>query len=293
MAEKLIKAAVVGVGHLGRHHARLYAAMPDVELVAVVDRDAERAGQIASEYGCRALSEVQELHGQVEAASVAVPTEFHRLVAEQLLDLGVDVLVEKPLARTLDEADAINAAAERCNRLVMTGHTERFNPAVVALAGAVERPLFFEIHRLAAFSARSTDIDVVLDLMIHDLDLLLSLDGSDPVSIDAVGVPALTDKVDIANARIRMASGCVANLTASRISAEAMRRVRVFQAHAYLSCDTGTRLVERADKLREAGLRRITISVDSIDPEVFDAMSGGRGKLESALAGIEDRKSVV
>ncbi len=245
MAEDRIPVAVVGVGHLGRHHARLYAADPGADLVAVVDRDLERARTIAAQYGCDAFDDPAALPGRVRAASVAVPTVHHREVAEGLLAAGLDVLVEKPLAPGLEDADAILAAAKVAGRLVMVGHTERFNPAVMALANAVDAPRFFEIHRLSAFSARSTDIDVVLDLMIHDLDLLLHLDGTAATAVDAVGVAALTDKVDIANARIRFASGCVANLTASRISAEPVRRVRVFQSRTYLSCDTVARAVER------------------------------------------------
>jgi predicted dehydrogenase len=240
-----LEVGVVGVGHLGRHHARLYASMPGVRLVAVADRDAERARAIASEYDCEAVRDASQLVGKVRAASVAVPTAFHREVAEQLLREGTDVLVEKPLATSLEEADSINRTAKEQGRIVMVGHTERFNPAVRALSRAVDAPRFFEIHRLAAFTARSTDIDVVLDLMIHDLDLVLHLDGTAPVAVDASGVAALTDKVDIANARIRLASGCVANLTASRISAEPVRRVRVFQARTYLSCDTASKSVER------------------------------------------------
>ncbi len=245
VARREVAVAVVGVGHLGRHHARLFGTLPGVRLVAVVDRDLERAREIAASAGCEALCDVAELVGRVQAASIAVPTRSHREVAVSLLQAGIDVLVEKPLASTLDEADAINAAAERSSRLVMVGHSERFNPAVIALTREIKQPRFFEIHRLAAFSARSTDIDVVLDLMIHDLDLLLTLDGSEPEKIDAVGVQALTDRTDIANARIRFSSGCVANLTASRISVEPLRRIRVFQEKTYLSCDTGARSVER------------------------------------------------
>jgi len=242
---RTIDVGVVGVGHLGRHHARLYAQTEGARLVGVVDHDRERAVAIASEYGCEAFESEEALAAKTEAVSVAVPTAHHPEVAIKLIEAGVHVLVEKPIARTVAEAEAINSAAEKHERIVMVGHTERFNPAVRALAGAVERPRFFEIHRLAAFSARSTDIDVVLDLMIHDLDLLLALDGTPPVSVDAAGVAALTDKIDIANARIRFESGCVANLTASRISAEPVRRVRVFQMRTYLSCDTGKRRVER------------------------------------------------
>jgi predicted dehydrogenase len=239
-----VPVGVVGVGHLGRHHARIYASLPGVRLVAVCDRDQERARAIAAEHGCEAHADASALLGRVRAASVAVPTVHHRAVAEPLLEAGIDVLVEKPIAASLEDADAILAAAERSGRVVMVGHTERFNPAVVALTSVVKRPRFLEIHRLAGFSARSTDVDVILDLMIHDLELLLHLDGSEVVSVDAVGVAALTDKVDIANARIRLASGCVANLTASRISAETLRRVRVFQPRSYVACDTVARTVE-------------------------------------------------
>ncbi len=240
-----IEVGVVGVGHLGRHHARLYAASPAAKLVGIADTDIDRAREMAATYGCQAYSDGAELIGKVRAASVAVPTAAHLAVARPLLAAGIDVLVEKPLASTPEEADAINTAAADSGRIVMVGHSERFNPAVMALERAVDAPRFFEIHRLAAFTARSTDIDVILDLMIHDLDLMLHLDGTEPISIDAVGVAALTDKVDIANARVRMASGCVANLTASRISAEGVRRVRVFQSRTYISCDTGRRKVER------------------------------------------------
>ncbi len=240
-----IDVGVVGVGHLGRHHARLYAQAPGARLVGVVDRDRGRADKIASEYGCAVFETPAALASKATAVSVAVPTESHCAVAEELLEAGAHVLIEKPLARSITEAERINTLAEQRDRIVMVGHTERFNPAVRALFDAVHEPRFFEIHRLAGFSARSTDIDVVLDLMIHDLDLLLAMDGSQPVSVDAAGIDALTDKIDIANARIRFASGCVANLTASRISPEPVRRIRVFQARTYMSCDTGQRVVNR------------------------------------------------
>jgi predicted dehydrogenase len=278
---------VVGVGNLGRHHARLYAELSGSRLVAVADHDAARARAVAEALGCRACRDAEELIGHVRAASVAVPTEHHCAVAQALLGAGIDVLVEKPLARTLEEADAINAAAERGRSLVMVGHSERFNPAVIALAREVEHPRFFEIHRLAAFNARSTDIDVVLDLMIHDLDLLLRLDGSEALSIDAVGIQALTDRVDIANARIRLASGCVANLTASRISAEQVRRVRVFQARTYLSCDTGRRTVERY---------RLVRGPDGVPRIVHDCLPVAEGEplrleLEAFLQAVRSRKT--
>jgi len=245
MSDEPIPVGVVGVGHLGRHHARLYAALPEARLVGVADRDRDRAAAIADEHGCEAFTDVAALSGRVRAASVAVPTVDHLAVAGELLESGVDVLVEKPLAVDVAQADELLEIAGRHGRTLMVGHTERFNPAIVALSRAVDAPRFFEIHRLAAFTVRSTDIDVVHDLMVHDLDLLLYLDGSDPVSVDAVGVAALTDKLDIANARIRLASGCVANLTASRISADQVRRVRVFQSRTYVACDTVRREVER------------------------------------------------
>lgn len=240
-----VPCGVVGVGHLGRHHARLYASLPGAKLVAVADHDFERATKVAAEYGCEAFRDASDLATRVVAASIATPTIHHRLAAMALLDAGADVLIEKPIAPSLVDADAILDAARRANRLVMVGHTERFNPAMAALSRAVDAPRFVEIHRLAAYSARSTDVDVILDLMIHDLDLLLWFDGTEPRSVDAVGVAALTDKIDIANARIRFSSGCVANVTASRISAETLRRIRVFQSRTYLGCDTGERRVER------------------------------------------------
>jgi predicted dehydrogenase len=245
MSADPVRVGVVGVGHLGRHHARLYAALPGATLVAVADRDFDRAQKIAAEYGCEAFRDASELVGRVAAASIATPTLDHRATAVPLLLGGADVLIEKPITPTLADADAILDAARRTDRIVMVGHTERFNPALAALSRAVDVPRFVEVHRLAAFTSRSTDVDVILDLMIHDLDLLLWLDGTEPASVDAVGVAALTDKIDIANARIRFASGCVANVTASRISAETLRRIRVFQSRTYIGCDTGERKVER------------------------------------------------
>ena len=296
-ADREIPVGVVGVGHLGRHHARLYAGLPGARLVAVVDRDLERARAIAAEHGCAAYGHGRELIGRVEAASVAVPTEAHAEVGELLLSAGIDVLIEKPIASTLAEADSINATAERSSRLVMVGHSERFHPAVVALAGQVSSPQFFEIHRLAAFSARSTDIDVVLDLMIHDLDLLLYFDGTEPRSVEAVGIRAITDRVDIANARIRLASGCVANLTASRISAEAVRRVRVFQAGTYLACDTVRGELERYRLVTDAGaaaqIVRERVAVEDAEPlalELGAFLEAVRSRATPQVDGLQGRR---
>jgi predicted dehydrogenase len=285
VAKHPIPVGVVGVGSLGRHHARLYADLPQACLVGVVDIDRKRAEAIATEYGCEVFPDTESLLGRVVAASVAVPTGHHRDVAETLLGGGVDVLVEKPLASTIEDSRAIVELAESRSRRLMVGHIERFNPAVAALIAAVSNPKFFEIHRLAAFTERSTDIDVVLDLMIHDLDLLLHLDGGEVESVEASGVSALTDKLDIANARIRMQSGCVANITASRISTDTLRRVRVFQAETYFACDAGERRLERYRLLPgkpRARIDRERIAVGDEEPL--------RLELESFLQSVE-RKS--
>lgn len=293
-----IAVGVVGVGHLGRHHARLYAENEGARLVAVADIDPDRAREVAAAHGCEACGDARELIGRVRAASVSVPTALHREVAVPLLEAGIDVLVEKPLAPTLEDADAVNDAAERGSALVMVGHSERFNPAVRALAREVRAPRFFEIHRLSEFTARSTDVDVVLDLMIHDLDLLLHLDGTEVVSIDAVGVAALTDKVDIANARVRMSSGCVANLTASRISTEPVRRVRVFQARTYIVCDSREGSVERYRVVVKDGAPKIEherLPVERGEPLGFELaafLDAVRSRSRPVVDGFAGRKAV-
>jgi predicted dehydrogenase len=299
MSDAAVRVGVVGVGHLGRHHARLYAADPGTTLVAVADHDLERAKKVAAEYGCEAVRDAADLVGRVTAASVATPTVSHRAAAETLLTGGVDVLIEKPIAPSLEDADAILEAARRAERLVMVGHTERFNPAMAALARAVDAPLFVEIHRLAAFTARSTDVDVILDLMIHDLDLLLWFDGTEPKSVDAVGVAALTDKIDIANARIRFASGCVANVTASRISAEGLRRIRVFQSRTYIGCDTGERKVERFRLVigsdRKPAIQHELLPVDDGEPlalELSAFVRAVRTRTPPPIDGLAGRRAL-
>jgi predicted dehydrogenase len=229
--------AVVGAGRFGRHHARVYHELPDAELVGVYDTDPARAAEVAKEYGCRAFERLEDLFGAVEAATVAVPTEKHTQVGERLMNAGIDVLVEKPMARSLVEADALIAAAERHGRILQIGHLERFNPAVMAARKIVSTPLFFEVHRLSVFTERSLDVDVVLDLMIHDLDIVLSLAGSEPEEIRASGLAVLTPKFDIANVRLAFENGCVANFTASRVSFETVRKLRWFQPREYISVD--------------------------------------------------------
>ena len=210
-----------------------------MELAAVVDQDAAQAQAVASQFGCSAFTSVEELFGRVEAASVAVPTVHHRDVAAALMAAGVDVLIEKPLASTLDEADDLISLAKANQRVVQVGHLERFNPAVKATLPLITRPMFFEVHRLSVFSPRSLDVDVVLDLMIHDIDVVLSLVNSPLRELHAVGLPVVTNKVDIANVRMEFESGCVANLTASRISTERVRKLRFFQPKEYVSIDYG------------------------------------------------------
>jgi len=239
-----LRVGVVGVGHLGRHHARIFSSIAGVELVAVVDTNRARAGEIAAAHRTRALFDARDLMGQVDAVSIAVPTELHCEIARPFLASGVPALVEKPMARTLDEADALISVARASGATLAVGHTERFNPAVVAARPLLVDPRFIEVHRLGAFPDRSLDIDVVFDLMIHDLDIVLSLVGSEVDSIEAVGVPVLTGRVDIANARLGFANGCIANITASRISRDRVRKIRFFQPAAYLSIDYAAQKIE-------------------------------------------------
>ena len=218
--------------------------MPDAELVAVVDANRSRADEIAAAHGTRAFSDYREVVGQVDAVTIAVPTKLHHEIAVACLSAGIPVLVEKPMARSPVEAEAMIAAARQADVVLAVGHTERFNPAVVAARPLLTAPRFIEVHRLGTFPERSLDIDVVFDLMIHDLDVVLSLVKSEAESMEAVGVPVLTGRVDIANARVRFANGCIANLTASRISRERVRKIRFFQPAAYLSIDYAAQKVE-------------------------------------------------
>ena len=238
---KRIRVAVVGAGEFGRNHARVYRELEGVELVGVFDENPERAAAIAAEYQTLVLTRIEELHGRADAASVAVPTVSHAEVGCHLLEMGIDVLVEKPMAVNVAEADALLRAAKKNGRILQVGHVERFNPAVVAVEPILNRPLFFEVHRLGVFTPRSLDVDVIYDLMIHDLDILLALVGEPVTEVKAVGIPVLTDKVDIAHARLEFAGGAVANITASRVSTERVRKMRFFQQHEYISLDYARR----------------------------------------------------
>jgi predicted dehydrogenase len=239
-----LRIAVVGVGHLGKHHARILSSLPGVELVAVVDTNRARAEEVASAHRTQAIGDARELVGQVDAVTIAVPTALHGSIALAFLRARVPVLVEKPIARSLAEADEMIAAAADAGVALAVGHTERFNPALAVARPLLTDPRFIEVHRLGTFPERSLDIDVVFDLMIHDLDVVLSLVNSDVESLDAVGVPVVSDRVDIANARLRFANGCIVNLTASRISRDRVRKIRFFQPRSYVSIDYAAQKVD-------------------------------------------------
>ena len=232
-----LRVAVVGVGHHGRHHARIYSELDGVRLVAVVDRNADRAKEIASEYDCRAASEIDEIVEQVDAASIVVPTVHHVQAARPFIERRKPVLIEKPVAATTDEADELLALAAKHDCPVAVGHIERFNPVVQTMGRFDVEPRFIETHRISPFTFRSADVGVVLDMMIHDIDIVLSLVRDEPVRIDAVGVGVLSRSEDICSARVTFSRGCVANLTASRLALKTERKIRVFSEEAYLSLD--------------------------------------------------------
>ncbi|MDA1092757.1 MAG: Gfo/Idh/MocA family oxidoreductase [Acidobacteria bacterium] len=289
------RVAVVGAGHFGRHHARVLAALSGVDLTAVVDIDPARAKATAEAVGTRFACDVMSLDGQVDAVTLAVPTAMHHAVALPLLERGISVLIEKPIARSVAEADELIAAAAASGAVLAVGHAERFNPAVAVALPLVRSPRFIEVHRIGAFPGRSLDIDVVFDLMIHDLDIILTAVGSDVVSVEAVGVPVLTDRADIANARLRFETGCIANLTASRISREQIRKLRFFQQDAYISVDCAEQEVEGWRVTRGSGsvptIEGGKLDVPRGEPlalELADfvaAVSGGRRPLVDGVAG--------
>jgi predicted dehydrogenase len=234
---QLPRVAVIGAGAFGQNHCRVVHESERAQLAAIVDTDGARAQEAAARYQTIALSDARDLPGKIDAAIIAAPTTLHADIGCYLLDAGIDVLVEKPIATDLASADRLIEAAARAGRILQVGHLERFNPAVLALERRVTLPLFFEIHRMNLFSLRSLDVDVVLDLMIHDVDLVLALAQAEPEEIRAAGISILSGKVDIANVRLQFPNGCVANLTASRISTERVRKLRLFQPHQYLSLD--------------------------------------------------------
>lgn len=294
-----VRAAVIGVGHLGRHHARILSTLEGVDLVAVVDTNAERASAISASTGVPAVTDYREVLDKIDAVSIAVPTELHRDIALPFLERGVAALVEKPIARSLAEADELVAAAHKSGAVLGVGQTERYNPAVAAVLPLVTSPRFIEVHRLGAFPDRSLDIDVVFDLMIHDLDLILALVRSEVQSIEAVGVPVLTSKYDIANARLRFRSGCIANVTASRISKERVRKIRFFQPDAYISIDYAAQEVEGWRLVRHDGSRPTieggALPVERDEPlrrEIADFIRAVRSKTTPLVDGVAGRRAL-
>jgi predicted dehydrogenase len=275
MSEQPIRVAVVGAGEFGANHVRVWRAMEGAELAGIVDTNPDRAAKIASEFETRVIPDLDALAKEgVSAVSLAVPTKEHARIGCRLLEAGIDVLVEKPMAASLEDADRLIVSAARAHRILQIGHVERFNPAVVAAQKIVQRPMFFEVHRLGIFTPRSLDIDVVYDVMIHDLDILLSLVDAPVVDLKAVGIPVITDKVDIAHARVEFETGTVANLTASRVSTERVRKMRFFQEHEYISLD-----FTRQDALRI----KVTPSVASNSGPGGSQPAIGFEKLECAL----------
>lgn len=320
-----LRVAVVGAGVFGRNHLRVYkeleAAGEAVRLVAVIDRDSRIASEAAAKFGVPAFDSIEAClaAGQLDAASVCVPTVHHRAAAEQLIVAGVDVLVEKPLAPSLEDADAILSLAREHGRIVQVGHLERFNPAVTAARRFLNRPMFFESHRLSIFTPRSLDVDVVLDLMIHDLDIVLSLVSSPVREVRAVGLPVLSPKVDIANVRVEFENGCVANFTASRVSTERVRKLRFFQPHQYLSLDFARQdllmidvtaaagmdpaklaamaaMLQQAGEHPSAGLSLNKVQVESGEPlrlEIASFLSAARERSRPVVSGDDGRAALA
>ena len=285
---KVLRTAVVGVGYLGNFHAQKYAAIPDVELVGIVDSDIRRATEIAAQLGTRAFNDHRDLIGKVDAVSVVVPTQFHHAVARDFLTAGIHVLIEKPITVTLEEADGLIALADHNKVVFQVGHLERFNPALQALDGVLQNPLFIESVRIAPFKPRGTDVNVVLDLMIHDIEIIQHIVKSAVERVDAVGAPVFTGEEDIANARILFANGCVANVTASRISLKSERKMRIFQRDAYITLDFQNRKMLVAQK--GGGELWPGIPNVKVDEREFGEADALLSEIESFLAAIREGK---
>jgi predicted dehydrogenase len=295
-----LRVAVIGVGHLGRHHVRLLAAMPRVELVAAVDLVAERARAAADGTSAAALENYQEVIGRVDAVIIAVPTSDHVTIALDCLHHGVHVLVEKPIASSIAEASAMVAAAESGGLRLAVGHTERFNPAVQAAWPMLRNTRFIEVHRLSGFPERSLDIDVIFDVMIHDLDVALAIDGTEVTGVEAVGVPVLTSRIDIANARLKFESGCVANITASRISRDKIRKLRCFQPEMYVSVDYAAQELEAWRLRRNQDARPVieggAVNVEKDEPlrrELADFVEAVVDNRAPAVTGQDGRRALA
>jgi predicted dehydrogenase len=284
-----VRTAVIGVGYLGRFHAQKYAVIEGVRLVGVVDADAATRERVASEVGCRAVADFGELLGEVDAVSIATPTPLHHSIARECLEHGVHVLVEKPITQTLDEARELIAVARTRGCVLQVGHLERFNAAVLALGEGLGKPRFIESSRLAPFKERGTDVNVVLDLMIHDIDLIQSLVGAPIESIDAVGASVFSSGLDIANARIRYSGGCVANTTASRVSLKTERKLRMFMDDAYVSIDLQQKVLTIVRKPPEGS--GAAIGQVSIEERSYDQGDALRLEIEAFIAAVRSGRA--
>lgn len=297
---KTIKVGVLGVGYLGRFHAQKYAAMENVELVGVADTDSQQAHKVGEECSCQPFSDYQQLLPQVDTVSVVVPTSLHHQVTKDCLNQSVDVMVEKPFTTTLEQADELIELAREKDAVLQVGHLERFNPAVIAMQPLLNHPLFIEAHRISVFKDRGTDVDVVLDLMIHDIDIILSIVDSPLKTIHTVGSPVMTQLTDIANARLIFENGCTANVTVSRISMDNMRRMRIFQPGRYLSVDFGKKEVMSIQLKKEQNapfplpdIKKYGFSEqDALELELTDFVKNVRQRTKPMVSGIEGRRAL-
>lgn len=287
-----LRTAVVGVGYLGRFHAQKYAQLPGSKLVAVVDQNAQAAQAVAAELGVEAVQHYRELFGRVDAVSLAVPTPLHHSIGRELLAQGIHVLIEKPIATTTQEARDLIATAKQYQCILQVGHLERFNPAIVAAVSRLHRPRFVESHRLAPFKQRGSDVSVVLDLMIHDIDLIQELVAAPIESIDAIGSSVFSGEIDIVNARLRFADGCVANTTASRISLKQERKIRIFQDDAYLSIDMQQKILSVIRK-KDAATPVESAAQVSIEEESFEQGDALRDEIAAFLHSVRTRSKPV
>ena len=298
---KIIKAGVIGVGYLGRFHAQKYQALEDVELVGVADVDPDRARQVAAECGCAHFSDYKELLDQVEAVSIAVPTSFHHQVGFDALSAGVDILLEKPMTVTLAEADELIGLAKKNKLILQVGHLERFNPAVLAMKPFLTTPVFIESDRISSFKRRGVDVDVVLDLMIHDIDIILTIIDSPLKTIHTVGAPVVTDTTDIANARLIFENGATANITVSRVSLTNVRKMRVFQPGSYINVDFANKKImtlQLEDELLESGMPKHSKEIksfageDALLNEIFNFVDHVRSRTRPDVSGVEGRRAL-
>jgi predicted dehydrogenase len=299
---KKIRVGVVGVGYLGKFHAEKYSHMDAVELVGVVDTDLSKALKIAKQVNTKAFAHYDQLFGKVDAVSIAVPTPVHYDVGKAFLNHDVDILIEKPMTTSVDQADELIETAEAGGLILQVGHLERFNPAAVALEGIIKRPLFIEAHRLSVFKDRSTDVSVVLDLMIHDIDLILNFVQAEVKSIHAAGAPVICEHVDIANVRLEFDMGCVANVTASRISAKNERKIRIFQKDAYVSVDFASHDITVISQKEEASsplipgmdIKQLSFSkADALEQELSAFIAAVSSRQAPQVTGRAGRKALA